>query len=245
MDWKSGLDLLQTYNGAVVALLTFCLFMLNIFSVGVAVYLARENRLLRRAGTDPEVVVYLVSAARYLHVINMVIANVGKGPARNLRMTHDGSAEELTSRRVRIQNMKLFEGWSILPQGERLEFLFGSAFDLLKEPPLRPLTFTVLYEDINRRKSEATFKIDVGAFAGMRAVGSPAEHEIAEALKKIADTMSGWSSGRLKVEMISTAEQEQRDRELDEHLQEMIRVRQQEGPLASGSSPSLPPADPP
>jgi hypothetical protein len=165
---------------------------------------------------EPEVVVYLASADRYPNVLNLVITNIGKGPARHLRLQHDGTPEEFQRHKVRIENVKLFEGWSVLPQGERLEFLFGVAPDLLKAPALRPLTFTVEYEDLNGRARRSSQLVNVSSFKGWITVGHPPEHEMAEALKKIESAVSAWSSGfkRLKVETITTAELEARDQKM-------------------------------
>jgi hypothetical protein len=221
MELQPTLDFLQKYSGAFSALLTLCLLLLNVFSVGIAFYLARENRLLRRAGTDPDVMLYLIGADRYPTLINMVLANVGKGPARNIRVSHDATQAELAEHNVAIRNLKLFEGWGLLPQGERVEFFFGSGPDLLKEPSLRALRFTVHYQDIRGCERNAEFRIDASEFEGMATVGHPAEHESAEALKKIADAVESWSgSRRLKVETITTREVQREQREwIEQHRQ--------------------------
>lgn len=44
--------------------------------------LVKENRLLRKAGTDPQVVAFAIINPHVYGAIDFVMANVGKGPAR-------------------------------------------------------------------------------------------------------------------------------------------------------------------
>src|SRR4051794_36679908 len=52
----------------------------------LTIFLWRENRLLRKAGTDPEVVAYLIPGKRHLHMLMLVVTNVGRGAARNVSL---------------------------------------------------------------------------------------------------------------------------------------------------------------
>jgi hypothetical protein len=69
---------------AVSAIATVVLAMTTIVYAWHTWQLAKENRLLRRAGTDPQVVAYATLNPRVFGAIDFVIANIGKGPAQNV-----------------------------------------------------------------------------------------------------------------------------------------------------------------
>lgn len=218
------LEFLQRYNGALIAIFTFFLVAVTYRYVRISKWLVEENRILRKAGTEPELVAYLFPAKRYPSVINFVIANVGQGPARHIRVSLDADLDDFAKHDVGLHRAKILEGMNILPQGEKLEMLLGPRPDLLKEPRLKPFGVRLDYEDLSGNSKCARFELDVQQFRGLTTVNNRPEHEMAEALKKIAKHMEHWSSGfkRLKVETITHAEeQKQREEWLSEVYEEL------------------------
>ena len=108
---------------------------------------------------------------------------------------------------------------AVLPQGERLSTLFAQGFELFKDTPLKPFTVAVRHR---ASKKEELFHLDISDFKGLVTVGVPADHEMAEALKRMERTLDGWSSGfkRLKVESITTAEEQERTRKMYDEMRE-------------------------
>src|SRR5689334_4751578 len=90
--------------------------------------LARDNRLLRKAGTEPEVVAYLLPDQRHINILNLVVANVGRGPARNVELEFIGDFTELQKLGAsRLTKSKLpVLPW--LPQDERFVQIFSNIF---------------------------------------------------------------------------------------------------------------------
>ena len=79
--------------GAVTAVATVVIAFSAVFTAIVTRMLARENRLLRKAGTEPKVVAYLTpELGRHVPLINLNVANIGQGPAQNVVYSID--AEE-------------------------------------------------------------------------------------------------------------------------------------------------------
>ena len=81
--------------GAVTAAATVVIAFSAVFTAIVARMLARENRLLRKAGTEPKVVAYLTIPPLYRIFWNFVLANVGQGPARNVSFKFDADEDFL------------------------------------------------------------------------------------------------------------------------------------------------------
>ena len=59
--------------------------------------LAIENRRLRKAGTEPEVIAYLFPDARHINILHMVVANVAKGAAKNVSIEFEADADDFAS----------------------------------------------------------------------------------------------------------------------------------------------------
>jgi hypothetical protein len=159
-----------------------------ITSVGAGVLtwvLAKENRALRKAGTEPEVVGYLIGDHRHTIAINFVLANIGQGPAKDVTFRLVESVDgDFVLHNVQLPNNAERKPLSVLPQGERLTAFFGMGPDLFKNPKLGPFKALVSYVDLRGRIYERIYDLDISQFVGLITLGTPAEHEIAEALKK-------------------------------------------------------------
>jgi hypothetical protein len=131
--------------------------------------LARENRRLRKAGTEPEVVAYLMPDPRSTNMLNFVLANIGQGPARNVRFSFECDQQDFAAHKVRLINNANRTATSVLPQGERLVAFFGVGHELLHEPRLKPFSVRVEYEDLARKRRTVKCTLDISQFVGLTA----------------------------------------------------------------------------
>lgn len=196
------IDWLNTNAGAVSTLASVVSAIAAVILMGTtivyAVYtskLADENRLLRKAGTDPQVIAYATTNPRVFSAIDFVIRNVGKGAARNVSYKVISSGGDLAGRNVRL----LPEGvaFSFLPQEEQLSSSMGMGWDLLKAPIIQPFDVEVSYEDMVGNRHRATFRIDIGQFKGLGRLGRPADERIADSLEKIEKVVGHQVNSRL------------------------------------------------
>jgi hypothetical protein len=181
--------------------------------------LASENRRLRKAGTEPDVVAYLMPHPVHLIVINLVVANVGRGPARDVEVEFEADATDFSARRVRYPAGRKRRIAAVLPQDERYVQVFGAGEDLYKNGALKEFTIHVWFKDSKGKLRHNRSKASVADFEGYGGFDPP-EYEMAAALKKISDNMDVWSSGmkRLKVETLTRSEQTEIDRQLRERF---------------------------
>ena len=224
-------------QGVITTVATMIMALTSLATVWLTITLNRENKLLRKAGTEPEVVAYLLIDQRYKNVLNLVVANIGQGPARNVRFHFEADAADFSAHDVQLAATGDRPAIGLLPQGERISAFFGTGPDLFKPPQLRPFKIRVEFEDLRGRRRSAKFDLDIAEFHGLVTLGSTAEHEMAEALKTIAETVRGWSGiRRLKVETITTEEVARREREAREARQ--ARGRESAPPTGGESPPS-------
>ena len=128
--------------------------------------LSQDNRALRKAETEPKIVAYLAADHQQRWAINFVLANVGRGPARNVEFTLQGETGDFVKHRVSepFINMSSGKGAGMLPQGERIPSFFGMVPELLKETGLRPFIVSITYEDLRGRPYKEEQKLDVTRF---------------------------------------------------------------------------------
>jgi hypothetical protein len=128
--------------------------------------LAIENRRLRKAGTEPEVVAYLLPDQRHLHMLNLVVANVGRGPARNVELEFIGDdLDTLHKRGASLLARTRLPILSVLPQDERFVQLFGSYLDLCNEDWVPPdFTIQVNFENSSGSTKTTASRISISDF---------------------------------------------------------------------------------
>lgn len=149
--------------------------------------LANENKLLRLAGMTPKVVAYLKSDPRKFQAVYLVFANVGQGPATDVRFTLECDEADFENRRPWIMGQSNGLISATLPQGERIETFFGTAIALLAKPEIKPFKVIVRFRDINGNLNTEESELDVAQFKVISKLGKSPEEEIIEALKEIAE----------------------------------------------------------
>ncbi len=179
------LDFLTENQPALTVIATLFIALSALVTAVATKTLASENKLLRKAETEPKVVAYLVIHPLYWTYFNFVIANVGRGPARNVSFKFIADEEDFETHHVALRNSTDREVMSFLPQGESIRVSFGSSIDLYKEPRLKPFEVVVEYDDMSGKRHCERCQLDVSQFEGFSTLGKPPEQEVADALTKI------------------------------------------------------------
>lgn len=162
MNWN-WIEWLNSYHSLISAIATVVIAFFAIVTTALTKTLANENRLMRKAGTEPEVVAYLVTDPQRPHAINFVLANVGSGPAKNIEFTLDGDMNDFAAHQVSssFRNNSGGKGTDMLPQGERIQSFFGIGPSLLSSPPLGFFSVSITYENINGQPLHKCCQLDV------------------------------------------------------------------------------------
>ena len=149
--------------GAITGAATAVIALFAIVTAFLTKTLADENRLLRKAETEPEVVVYLAPHPTIPHAIHFVLANIGRGPAKKVVFNVTAEVADLVAHDVSATFTTNVggKGTNVLPQGERIETLFGMGPTLLNPLPLRPFNVTLTYENLSAKTYTSSQQVDV------------------------------------------------------------------------------------
>ncbi len=188
--------------------------------------LSEDNRALRKAGTEPEVVAYLGIDRRSAYLVYLVLENVGQGPAVDVEYLADADPQDFAAHNVRkVPARTQRKIASVLPQGEsRQRFMEGST-SLLgsdEKPALEPFRVKVSYSNLRGvPMGPKEYLLDVAELGDVVEV-VPSDERLANSVEKIQGQLGQFAmgSGRLHVETITTEERESRDEELRARLEQ-------------------------
>ena len=158
--------------------------------------LIRYNRRLSKVGTEPEVIAYL-AADPFQPFTNFVLANVGRGPARNVEFELALEVDQYDRMVLRNEPNRKPQGF--LLQGEKTEMLFGDhrlfgIGEARERNALPPFEVVVKWQNLRGRTFEDTYTLDVRQFLGVpptSSLFSPLS-KFASSLAKIEKSLSGW-----------------------------------------------------
>ena len=166
---------------------------LSVVLTGVSAWLtwrlSQDNRALRRAGTEPEVVAYLGVERSSAYLVYLVLENVGQGPACDVEYFVDADPQDFASHNVaKVTARTQRKVTSLLPQGGKSQRFMGGSTTLLGSDPterLRPFSVTVTYSNLRGTEAEPTeYPLDIAELGDLVEVVPPDER-LAKSVEKI------------------------------------------------------------
>lgn len=156
-----------------------------------------ENRRLRKAGSSPEVVAYLLPHPDGNGAIQFVLSNVGRGPAFDVAFTLKCDPEDFAAHKALLENDSARPPISVLPQDESVRALIGISFELAgnvdkgKIGPLKPFKVEISYSDAYGRRMARVSVLDITQFSGLRGILNKSnEKRVSDSLKKMEKQMA-------------------------------------------------------
>ena len=150
--------------------------------------LANENRQLREDAKKPKMSAKLKPLAEHGDFLQLVLKNLGRGVAFNVRVRLDGDEEDFAR-----HEMTPLRGASVpinfMSQEESEAYELGAGHTLFGEPPespLKPFSVVIQCEDVDRKPYEERIVLDVRQFDGLAWSGASVAWRQMEALEEIA-----------------------------------------------------------
>ncbi len=178
------LEILNENAGAITAIATVVLALLT-----TALWV--ENRALRKAGSNPYITAYLRPHPDGTGGVQFVLANVGKGPAFDVKFSILADWDDFEMHKVLFQDDEDRAPISAVPESVEFHFLFGISFELARNRDdeicfLKPFDVSVAYADALGRKHRSNCTIDLKQFSGLKGVLAKSnDKQIADSLSKI------------------------------------------------------------
>lgn len=157
----------------------------------------REARRLREEQAQPFVVVDFEPSPVWGNIINLVVENVGKTLAREVKLTF---TPRLASTQVKEEydlneSALLKEGIPTMPPGKRVVTLFDLSHQRVKSG--LPQTYRVKVEFKDSRGREQVpleYVLDLSYYYGLMSVREYGLHDAAKALRDIEATLRKWTA---------------------------------------------------
>lgn len=161
-----------------------------------------ELRKAREEEARPFVVVDIQPSSVWNQALNLVIENVGKTVAKDVRFDFDPGLESAVDSVDLSESVLVKRGIPMLPPGRRLQAFFDTS--VKRKDSGLPMTYevTVRLCDAHGREQEPQhYILDLTHLYGLSQLTEYGIHDAAKALREIQKSVKRWSDihGRLKV----------------------------------------------
>ena len=168
----------------VQAIATVCLFLLTGVLAWATWLLARESREARADANRPRVSAKFQQDPDYGSFIRLVLKNLGRGPALNLRFSLNGNEADFEKHKVRLLR-NTSAPINFLSHEEAETYHFGTATNLFKDPPMESFTVQLEYEDLDGKHYDHSVNLNVKEFQKLVRVSSSVARKQLTALEGI------------------------------------------------------------
>lgn len=175
-----------------------------------------EARRLRREQAQPYVVLYMEPSAASAHFIDLILKNLGKTAASDVRVTTTPALKR-SVQGGGVDDVWLPESIPVLVPGQEWRVFWDAGFDRLNREDL-PLRYeaTVTFTDSTGKSYLVPSVLDWSAHKGHRWATVYGAHDAAKALQEISKTLGKWQEdlhGGLAVFVRSGDAKDEQERE--------------------------------
>lgn len=177
---------------------------------------------MRKVQTEPNLSIFMQPLEQSLSFIDLVIQNIGLGPAYNLIFKIDPDFE--------YERGKLLSGRGFLKKGigylapsQKIVCFLTSLFENRKSKLENSFKIRVKYENAMGIMYDDIFEIDFSELIGLERIGTPPIHKIADNIEKINNNIDRISSGFNRVKVIAYTK-EDIEEEYAKHVAERIEM---------------------
>lgn len=207
----------------------------GVLAAGVGSWFAygqfKEGKAARIDQSRPYVVVTVEQGRTMFGLVDLVVRNVGTGPARNVTIKPDpplARAQETQNVTAPIADARFFnEAIPLMPPGYEVITFFDRMSERCEAQPPLPerYTFTVSYDDGHGNSWTEDNIVDLGLMHDLLFSEVYTEHHVAQALRDIREQLkkSPLLQGQVDATIETLAEREAREEQERAERQEMMR----------------------
>jgi len=196
-----GLEFLNENSGAFAVIFSAVVAIATIVYAILTWRLVSETRKMREAQTEPKVSATIQPREEWINFIDMVIQNIGLGPAHNIKFKVNPDFEYAKGKFLsELGFMK--NGLRYLSPNQKLQFFLTSMIENFEEKTKKPFEIGVTYQNSVGKKYEDVYMIDFSQLIGLSQLGEPSLYKIAENIDKIQKDIHHLSTGFHKMRVI-------------------------------------------
>lgn len=225
---KNLLDFLNQNSGSLSLIFSGVVTIATVTYVILTRSLVKETKKLRKVATEPLISIYIEPEERWINLIDLVIKNIGGGPAYNISFRIEPDFLIDKDRNKYLSSLSFMQHLEYLSAGQCLRFFLASAVDVLNRENGKSFKITVSYEGKDKAKYEEEFIINFEKFKGLERIGEPPLHQIAKAIDKISKDIGHLSTGfhRVKTDIYISKDREQEGQIYEQMREESKKSRQ-------------------
>ena len=195
-----GLEFLNQNSGAFAVIFSAAVAIATIVYAILTWKLVSENRRMRKAQTEPKIFATIQPREEWIGFIDMVIQNIGLGPAYNIKFEVNPDFEyakgEFLSELGFMKN-----GLRYLAPKQKLQFFLTGMSENFKEKTKKTFEIKVTYQNSVGKKYEDVYMIDFSQLIGLSQFEPPL-YTIAKNIEKIQKDINYLSTGFHKMKVI-------------------------------------------
>lgn len=164
--------------------------------------LVSETRKMREIQTEPKISIIVQPREESLSLIDMIIENIGSGPAYNINFEITPDIE-LSAGKFLNKSGFIKNGLRYLSPRQKIQFYFTTLFENYEKKIKSFFEIKVMYQNNMGKKYEDIFIIDFSQFADLNTFGEPSLYNLSKNIEKIQNDIHNISSGLSKLKVIT------------------------------------------
>jgi len=205
----SFINFLNQNSGAFSVLFSFLVTFATLAYAILTWRLVSETKKMRKVQTEPKISIFMQPKEESINIIDLIIQNIGLGPAYNLEFKIDPDFEYLKGEFLSERGF-LKRGIGYLAPSEKIIcFLTLLSFNY-KEKIKTSIRINVNYKNAIGINYHDTFEIDFSELSGLERIGTPPLHKIAENISKIQNDLGRICSGFNRIKVIAYTKEDEK-----------------------------------
>jgi hypothetical protein len=218
------LDFLNENSGAFTVIFSALVAVATLSYAILTWRLVSETRRMRQAQTEPKISISIQPKEEFISFIDMVIQNIGLGPAYDIRFELRKDFEYEKGKFLSELNL-IKTGVKYLAPNQKYQFFFTSMVDNFDEKVRQSFEIKVGYRNSVGKNFENTYTIGFSELIGLTRLGEPSLYKIAKNIEKMQQDISKLVSGfhRIKTIVYTTNDIKEEEKQLLEQYNERQR----------------------
>lgn len=192
------LDFLNKNSGAFTILFSFIVASATVVYAILTCKLVTETKKMREVQTEPKFSVIFQPREEWINFIDLVIKNIGLGPAYNIKFKINPDFEYRKGHF--LSKLNFMKGIKYLAPNQKMQFFLTSLVENFEDKIKTPFKIKVTYNNKTGKTYTETFTIDFFELVGLGQLGEPPLYKISKNIEKIQQEIHHLSTGfhRLK-----------------------------------------------